>query len=163
MNQASGDPSKHRKGMCFREQGEAVRASGRRVWGRESAFLRLLLSPECRVEDKPPGGRTRDGGPLGKALGCASSRIEWRRALPLSRPQKESVSSEPYHEDPSHAESLFLGLSAAQRKFAHSLRDFKFEFIGDAETDDERCIGACQGQAWGPLLCFARQVIIPSS
>ncbi|KAJ6668762.1 hypothetical protein lerEdw1_012246 [Lerista edwardsae] len=36
----------------------------------------------------------------------------------------------------------FLGLSAAQRKFAHSLRDFKFEFIGDAETDDERCIDA---------------------
>lgn len=36
---------------------------------------------------------------------------------------------------------FFLGLSAAQRKFAHSLRDFKFEFIGDAETDDERCIG----------------------
>ncbi|ELW70080.1 Rho GTPase-activating protein 10 [Tupaia chinensis] len=37
---------------------------------------------------------------------------------------------------------LELGLSAAQRKFAHSLRDFKFEFIGDAETDDERCIDA---------------------
>uniref|UniRef100_A0A8C8UN67 BAR domain-containing protein n=1 Tax=Peromyscus maniculatus bairdii TaxID=230844 RepID=A0A8C8UN67_PERMB len=37
---------------------------------------------------------------------------------------------------------FFLGLSAAQRKFAHSLRDFKFEFIGDAETDDERCIDA---------------------
>lgn len=36
---------------------------------------------------------------------------------------------------------FLLGLSAAQRKFAHSLRDFKFEFIGDAETDDERCIG----------------------
>ncbi|XP_077702424.1 rho GTPase-activating protein 10 isoform X2 [Canis aureus] len=36
----------------------------------------------------------------------------------------------------------YLGLSAAQRKFAHSLRDFKFEFIGDAETDDERCIDA---------------------
>uniref|UniRef100_A0A8C0B6L9 Rho GTPase-activating protein 10 n=1 Tax=Buteo japonicus TaxID=224669 RepID=A0A8C0B6L9_9AVES len=28
------------------------------------------------------------------------------------------------------------------RKFAHSLRDFKFEFIGDAETDDERYIDA---------------------
>lgn len=38
--------------------------------------------------------------------------------------------------------ALFLAdLSAAQRKFAHSLRDFKFEFIGDAETDDERYIG----------------------
>ncbi|XP_040187778.1 rho GTPase-activating protein 10 isoform X1 [Rana temporaria] len=33
-------------------------------------------------------------------------------------------------------------LSTAQRKFATSLRDFKFEFIGDAETDDERCIDA---------------------
>ncbi|XP_048365090.1 rho GTPase-activating protein 10 isoform X2 [Sphaerodactylus townsendi] len=33
-------------------------------------------------------------------------------------------------------------LAAAQRKFAHSLREFKFEFIGDAETDDERCIDA---------------------
>lgn len=43
------------------------------------------------------------------------------------------------------------GLSAAQRKFAHSLRDFKFEFIGDAETDDERCIGGCSGEL-GPLL-----------
>ncbi|XP_043919391.1 rho GTPase-activating protein 10 [Protopterus annectens] len=31
-------------------------------------------------------------------------------------------------------------LSVAQRKFAHSLSDFTFEFIGDAETDDERCI-----------------------
>ncbi|KAF1427874.1 Rho GTPase-activating protein 10, partial [Spheniscus magellanicus] len=33
-------------------------------------------------------------------------------------------------------------LSAAQRKFAHSLKDFKFEFIGDAETDDERYLDA---------------------
>ncbi|XP_068135348.1 rho GTPase-activating protein 10 isoform X2 [Hyperolius riggenbachi] len=33
-------------------------------------------------------------------------------------------------------------LSTAQRKFSHSLKDFKFEFIGDAETDDERCIDA---------------------
>ncbi|XP_029460144.1 rho GTPase-activating protein 10 isoform X2 [Rhinatrema bivittatum] len=38
--------------------------------------------------------------------------------------------------------TTFSDLSAAQRKFAHSLRDFKFEFIGDAETDDERCIDA---------------------
>lgn len=36
---------------------------------------------------------------------------------------------------------FFLDLSAAQRKFARSLRDFRFECIGDAETDDERCIG----------------------
>ncbi|XP_063776649.1 rho GTPase-activating protein 10 isoform X2 [Pseudophryne corroboree] len=33
-------------------------------------------------------------------------------------------------------------LSTAQRRFANSLRDFKFEFIGDAETDDERRIDA---------------------
>ncbi|KAM3832050.1 rho GTPase-activating protein 10 [Vipera latastei] len=33
-------------------------------------------------------------------------------------------------------------LSAAQRKFARSLRDFRFECIGEAETDDERCIDA---------------------
>ncbi|KAB0363141.1 hypothetical protein FD754_007297, partial [Muntiacus muntjak] len=38
------------------------------------------------------------------------------------------------------AATILHRLSAAQRKFAHSLRDFKFEFIGDAETDDERCI-----------------------
>ena len=45
--------------------------------------------------------------------------------------------------------SVFPGLSAAQRKFAHSLRDFKFEFIGDAETDDERCIGTSRrGFRW---------------
>ncbi|XP_038647894.1 rho GTPase-activating protein 10 isoform X2 [Scyliorhinus canicula] len=31
-------------------------------------------------------------------------------------------------------------LSAAQHKFARSLGEFSFEFIGDAETDDERCI-----------------------
>lgn len=43
---------------------------------------------------------------------------------------------------PSTCAFFFLAdLSAAQRKFAHSLRDFKFEFIGDAETDDERYIG----------------------
>ncbi|XP_072899022.1 rho GTPase-activating protein 10 isoform X1 [Hemitrygon akajei] len=31
-------------------------------------------------------------------------------------------------------------LSTAQQKFAQSLGEFSFEFIGDAETDDERCI-----------------------
>ncbi|KAG2466095.1 RHG10 protein, partial [Polypterus senegalus] len=30
---------------------------------------------------------------------------------------------------------------AAQRKFAQTLSDFKFEYIGDAKTDDEKCIG----------------------
>uniref|UniRef100_A0A7N5ZST7 Rho GTPase-activating protein 26 n=1 Tax=Anabas testudineus TaxID=64144 RepID=A0A7N5ZST7_ANATE len=32
-------------------------------------------------------------------------------------------------------------LSTAKRKFADSLNDFKFQCIGDAETDDEICIG----------------------
>uniref|UniRef100_A0AAY4EU24 Rho GTPase-activating protein 26 n=1 Tax=Denticeps clupeoides TaxID=299321 RepID=A0AAY4EU24_9TELE len=32
-------------------------------------------------------------------------------------------------------------LSAAKRKFAESLNEFKFQCIGDAETDDEICIG----------------------
>ncbi|XP_026214933.1 rho GTPase-activating protein 10 isoform X2 [Anabas testudineus] len=31
-------------------------------------------------------------------------------------------------------------LVMAQRKFAHSLGEFQFEYIGDAKTDDERCI-----------------------
>ncbi|XP_041078721.1 rho GTPase-activating protein 10-like isoform X2 [Polyodon spathula] len=31
-------------------------------------------------------------------------------------------------------------LSVAQRKFAQSLGEFKFEYIGDAKTDDEKCI-----------------------
>lgn len=34
-----------------------------------------------------------------------------------------------------------LGLSIAKRKFAESLNEFKFQCIGDAETDDEICIG----------------------
>uniref|UniRef100_A0A8C6Q430 Rho GTPase-activating protein 26 n=1 Tax=Nothobranchius furzeri TaxID=105023 RepID=A0A8C6Q430_NOTFU len=34
-------------------------------------------------------------------------------------------------------------LSSAKRKFADSLNDFKFQCIGDAETDDEICIGEC--------------------
>lgn len=38
---------------------------------------------------------------------------------------------------------LFIppGLSTAKRKFADSLNEFKFQCIGDAETDDEICIG----------------------
>src|SRR4029434_1579097 len=32
-------------------------------------------------------------------------------------------------------------LSMAKRKFAESLNEFKFQCIGDAETDDEICIG----------------------
>lgn len=31
----------------------------------------------------------------------------------------------------------------AQRKFAHCLGEFQFEYIGDAKTDDEKCIGRC--------------------
>uniref|UniRef100_A0A6Q2Z2F0 Rho GTPase activating protein 10 n=1 Tax=Esox lucius TaxID=8010 RepID=A0A6Q2Z2F0_ESOLU len=34
-------------------------------------------------------------------------------------------------------------LGLAQRKFAHSLGEFQFEYIGDAKTDDEKCIGEC--------------------
>lgn len=36
---------------------------------------------------------------------------------------------------------VFSGLSTAKRKFAESLNEFKFQCIGDAETDDEICIG----------------------
>uniref|UniRef100_A0A8C6Q355 Rho GTPase-activating protein 10 n=1 Tax=Nothobranchius furzeri TaxID=105023 RepID=A0A8C6Q355_NOTFU len=34
-------------------------------------------------------------------------------------------------------------LGMAQRKFAQCLGEFHFEYIGDAKTDDERCIGKC--------------------
>lgn len=37
--------------------------------------------------------------------------------------------------------SVLSGLSTAKRKFADSLNEFKFQCIGDAETDDEICIG----------------------
>uniref|UniRef100_A0A3B1KAQ9 Rho GTPase-activating protein 26 n=1 Tax=Astyanax mexicanus TaxID=7994 RepID=A0A3B1KAQ9_ASTMX len=37
--------------------------------------------------------------------------------------------------------TCFADLSSAQRKFAESLNEFKFQCIGDAETDDEMCIG----------------------
>lgn len=37
--------------------------------------------------------------------------------------------------------SIHSGLSTAKRKFADSLNEFKFQCIGDAETDDEICIG----------------------
>lgn len=37
--------------------------------------------------------------------------------------------------------SSLADLSAAKRKFADSLNEFKFRCIGDAETDDEICIG----------------------
>lgn len=36
---------------------------------------------------------------------------------------------------------LFPELGMAQRKFAQCLGEFQFEYIGDAKTDDERCIG----------------------
>lgn len=36
---------------------------------------------------------------------------------------------------------FLLDLSSAKRKFADSLNEFKFQCIGDAETDDEMCIG----------------------
>ena len=40
--------------------------------------------------------------------------------------------------------SFLLDLSSAKRKFADSLNEFKFQCIGDAETDDEMCIGKSQ-------------------
>ena len=40
----------------------------------------------------------------------------------------------------------------AQRKFAHLLGEFQFEYIGDAKTDDEKCIGKC-GFAPPPQSC----------
>jgi len=40
--------------------------------------------------------------------------------------------------------ALSADLSAAKRKFADSLNEFKFRCIGDAETDDEICIGECR-------------------
>lgn len=36
---------------------------------------------------------------------------------------------------------LLTELGLAQRKFAQCLGDFQFEYIGDAKTDDEKCIG----------------------
>ncbi|XP_076835489.1 rho GTPase-activating protein 26-like isoform X2 [Brachyhypopomus gauderio] len=39
-----------------------------------------------------------------------------------------------------HPPVLAADLSTAQRKFAESLNEFKFQCIGDAETDDEICI-----------------------
>ena len=35
----------------------------------------------------------------------------------------------------------FLDLSKAQRSFAQVLNDFRFECIGEVETDDEMLIG----------------------
>uniref|UniRef100_A0A8D3EDU2 Rho GTPase activating protein 10 n=1 Tax=Scophthalmus maximus TaxID=52904 RepID=A0A8D3EDU2_SCOMX len=34
-------------------------------------------------------------------------------------------------------------LGMAQKKFAQCLGEFQFEYIGDAKTDDEKCIGKC--------------------
>lgn len=42
---------------------------------------------------------------------------------------------------PNFLSCSLLGLSTAKRKFAESLNEFKFQCIGDAETDDEICIG----------------------
>lgn len=42
-------------------------------------------------------------------------------------------------------------LSAAKRKFAQSLNEYKFQCIGDAETDDEMCIGEQLGHWRRPV------------
>ena len=39
----------------------------------------------------------------------------------------------------------------AQRKFAHCLGEFQFEYIGDAKTDDEKCIGELHSFEHNPL------------
>lgn len=38
---------------------------------------------------------------------------------------------------------FLVELGMAQRKFAQCLGEFQFEYIGDAKTDDEKCIGKC--------------------
>uniref|UniRef100_A0A7N8WYA3 Rho GTPase-activating protein 26 n=1 Tax=Mastacembelus armatus TaxID=205130 RepID=A0A7N8WYA3_9TELE len=43
-------------------------------------------------------------------------------------------------------------LSTAKRKFADSLNEFKFQCIGDAETDDEICIGELSLQEFATVL-----------
>uniref|UniRef100_A0A8C9XZP9 Rho GTPase-activating protein 10 n=1 Tax=Sander lucioperca TaxID=283035 RepID=A0A8C9XZP9_SANLU len=43
-------------------------------------------------------------------------------------------------------------LGMAQRKFAQCLGEFQFEYIGDAKTDDEKCIGKCGFDANKPLM-----------
>uniref|UniRef100_A0A4W6ETH7 Rho GTPase-activating protein 26 n=1 Tax=Lates calcarifer TaxID=8187 RepID=A0A4W6ETH7_LATCA len=43
-------------------------------------------------------------------------------------------------------------LSTAKRKFADSLNEFKFQCIGDAETDDEICIGEPSLQEFAAVL-----------
>lgn len=53
---------------------------------------------------------------------------------------------------------LPAGLSAAKRKFADSLNEFKFRCIGDAETDDEICIGESWALPWVALKPHSRAV-----
>ena len=85
-----------------------------------------------------------DAGPLGRGAGLCLITAHVEESSTALASGEESVHAKPRLEarTPVVTPSVFPGLSAAQRKFAHSLRDFKFEFIGDAETDDERCIGA---------------------
>uniref|UniRef100_A0A8C8HY62 Rho GTPase-activating protein 26 n=1 Tax=Oncorhynchus tshawytscha TaxID=74940 RepID=A0A8C8HY62_ONCTS len=50
-------------------------------------------------------------------------------------------------------------LSTAKRKFAESLNEFKFQCIGDAETDDEICIGeSCVISCVMTDLCISAQI-----
>lgn len=55
---------------------------------------------------------------------------------------------------------LLSGLSTAKRKFADSLNDFKFQCIGDAETDDEICIGEVFNMKFTTLSGLAKPIII---
>ncbi|CAG5872017.1 unnamed protein product [Menidia menidia] len=65
----------------------------------------------------------------------AASRKSRRHFYPLLRLRKQYTTSAPFSYS-----SILSGLSTAKRKFADSLNDFKFQCIGDAETDDEICI-----------------------
>uniref|UniRef100_A0A673YZH3 Rho GTPase-activating protein 26 n=1 Tax=Salmo trutta TaxID=8032 RepID=A0A673YZH3_SALTR len=51
-------------------------------------------------------------------------------------------------------------LSTAKRKFAESLNEFKFQCIGDAETDDEICIGDMSVECL-PVSCLVTSCISP--
>lgn len=59
----------------------------------------------------------------------------------------------------SHLLVSFADLSTAQRKFAESLNEFKFQCIGDAETDDEICIGE-SARCYPRAFSFYRLLII---
>nr|XP_014343932.1 PREDICTED: rho GTPase-activating protein 26 isoform X3 [Latimeria chalumnae] len=58
----------------------------------------------------------------------------------LTRNRKGDLTVGEGGEKNSRVSATFKDLSLAKRKFAESLNEFKFQCIGDAETDDEICI-----------------------